>query len=81
MRVVWSAQSRRYRIADPKSGYWSAAQVRSYFGGVSDMWVRRHQVSDGFPPAVKFGGNTSLRFFKIDDVLAWARRRATTSTQ
>jgi hypothetical protein len=68
-----SARPRRYYSADDASGYWTAGQVQDHFGGVSDMWIRRHQKAQGFPPAIKFGGPTSTRFFKIADVLAWER--------
>ncbi len=53
--------------------YMTAGEVREHFGGVSDMWIRRHQAEHGFPAAIKFGGPTSSQFWKQTDVLEWER--------
>jgi hypothetical protein len=73
VRLSLSVVPRRYQIADD-ADYWTAGQVCEHFGGVSDMWIRRHQREHGFPAAIKFGGPTSTRFFKIADVLTWERQ-------
>jgi hypothetical protein len=49
-------------------------RLRAYLGGVSPMWIPRHQVpkaegGDGFPrPAFYSGGK---KFYRIADVEAW----------
>lgn len=64
------------RVAEIKPEFWSARQVCEYFGGVSLMWIVRRTADANFPPSVKFGGSRSPRFWKADDVRAWATERA-----
>jgi hypothetical protein len=57
--------------------YWSPKQVRLYFGGVSDMWVRRAIKAKGFPPPVKFAeGKFAHRHFEREAVEQWAKTHA-----
>lgn len=72
MRSAVSVAPRRFQVSD-QSAYWTAGQVCEHFAGVSDMWIRRHQKEQGFPAAIKFGGPTSARFFKIAELLQWER--------
>lgn len=52
---------------------WRVADVRQHFG-VSPMWIWRKQAEQNFPKAIKFGGPRSARFWRREDVLAWAEK-------
>jgi predicted DNA-binding transcriptional regulator AlpA len=57
--------------------YISAPQVCDRYGGVSHMWLERMLKRDPtFPRPSKFG---RLRFFKIDELIAWERAAAAKS--
>jgi len=47
----------------------SAAQVKTRFGGVSDMWLHRKLKEHGFPQPTTFG--TAARYWRISELIAW----------
>jgi hypothetical protein len=50
------------------------AQVRSRYGGVSDMWVERRLKGDlGFPKPVYI---SKRRYWRLDDLITWERSLA-----
>jgi len=55
--------------------YLNAAQVRTRYGGISDMalwrWLRDKDLQ--FPQPIRINGR---RFWKASDLHAWERRRA-----
>lgn len=50
---------------------WRVSDVRQHFG-CSAMWIWRKTKEAGFPKAFKFGSERSARYWKRDEVLAWA---------
>lgn len=55
----------------PDAAYLDAPQVLERFGGRSHMWLVRLLARDPtFPRPLKIG---RLRFFKIDELIAWER--------
>jgi predicted DNA-binding transcriptional regulator AlpA len=61
----------------PDAAYIDAPQLLARFGGRSHMWlVRLLERDQSFPRPVKIG---RLRFFKIDDLIAWERQTAVKS--
>jgi predicted DNA-binding transcriptional regulator AlpA len=69
--------NRKIREAEPEAVYLSAPQVCQRYGGVSAMWLARKLQGDAtFPRPVYFG---RLRFFKIEELVAWERARAAQS--
>jgi predicted DNA-binding transcriptional regulator AlpA len=74
MRSASSAIHHRIRVSDD-ARYLSIGQVRERFG-VSDMWVWRYMRHHGFPKPIKFGGPTSARHWKIEEIEEWERQRA-----
>ena len=59
--------------------YITAPQVCARYGGVSHMWLERMLKRDKtFPRPSKFG---RLRFFKIDELVAWERKAAAKSSR
>jgi predicted DNA-binding transcriptional regulator AlpA len=63
--------------ADVTVTYLNAAQVRTRYGGVSDMalWRWLHDEKLGFPQPIRINGR---RFWKASDLIDWERRRAPT---
>ena len=62
-------------IPDPT--YIDAPQLLARFGGRSHMWlVRLLERDQSFPRPVKIG---RLRFWKLDDLIAWERETAAKS--
>jgi hypothetical protein len=58
----------------PSHVYLKAAQVRSRFGGVSDMWLHRRMRDAALPlPAPSYFGG--LRFWRVADLEAWEAAR------
>jgi predicted DNA-binding transcriptional regulator AlpA len=72
VRSAISTVTHRNCVADD-SQY---GQVKRRFGGVSDMWVYRYIRDHGFPKAVKFGGPTSARHWRLSEIESWERERA-----
>lgn len=70
-----SATSRRFALSDD-AHYMNARQVCEFFGGVSFMWIVRRTADADFPPAVKFGGPKSPRYWRREAVEQWAIARA-----
>jgi predicted DNA-binding transcriptional regulator AlpA len=70
--LTHSATPRRF-LESTHSQYWSAGQVREYFGGVSAMWIYRRLAdpASGFPKPVKLG--SARNYWRIEEVQAWAR--------
>jgi hypothetical protein len=62
----------------PDGAVWvSAPQVCDRYGGVSHMWLERVLKRDRtFPRPTKFG---RIRFFKLEELVAWERRAAVRS--
>ena len=60
--------------ADAATVYLNAAQVRSRYGGMSDMalWRWLHDEELGFPQPVRIN---KRRFWKATDLSAWERTR------
>lgn len=55
------------------SRYMSPKQVRQFFGGVSDMFIRRRIADQNFPKPVKFTeGKFAPRFWLRSEVEAWS---------
>lgn len=75
MRSAVSIVTHRIRVADDPQ-YLTIGQVKRRFGDVSDMWVYRYIRDHGFPKAVKFGGPTSARHWRLSDIESWERERA-----
>lgn len=67
-------KSRRFSTracVSPNPAFWSAAQVRAYFGGVSEKWLDRRigdEKSD-FPKPVKLGSKRN--YWRISEIIAW----------
>jgi predicted DNA-binding transcriptional regulator AlpA len=62
--------------------YLSAAQVKTRFGGVSDMWLHRRLKEHGFPKPTTFG--TLARYWRVSELVAWEaamRDRALNATK
>ena len=61
--------------ADATTIYLNAAQVRSRYGGMSDMalWRWLHNDELGFPQPIRINGR---RFWKATALSAWERKRA-----
>ena len=57
--------------------YLNAAQVRTRYGGVSDMalWRWLHDEDLGFPKPIRIKGR---RFWLLSSLIAWERTRAPT---
>jgi len=51
-------------------------QIRERYN-CSDMWVWRHIKRHSFPAPLRFGGPTSARHWRLADIEAWERSRAT----
>jgi predicted DNA-binding transcriptional regulator AlpA len=73
-----SATSLRYQrgmkghtTANDDAPLWRVADVRKHFG-CSAMWIWRKTKEAGFPKAFKLGSERSARYWKREDVLAWA---------
>jgi predicted DNA-binding transcriptional regulator AlpA len=49
-------------------------ELRQLLGGVSAMWLWRKQREANFPPAIKFGGERSARFWRRADVVQWVEQ-------
>ncbi|MFZ2079401.1 MAG: DNA-binding protein [Xanthobacteraceae bacterium] len=63
---------RRYAEEDEK--FLSSSQVRQRYGDRSDMWIwRRLKDKSGFPQPIDICGR---RFWKLSDLVAWERKRA-----
>lgn len=75
MRSAISTVTHRICVADDPQ-YLTIGQVKRRFGDVSDMWVWRHIRDHGFPKAVKFGGPTSARHWRLSEIEQWERDRA-----
>ena len=60
---------------DASTIYLNAAQVRSRYGGMSDMalWRWLHDDELGFPQPIRINGR---RFWKASELTAWERTRA-----
>jgi predicted DNA-binding transcriptional regulator AlpA len=55
----------------PDPAFWSAAQVRVYFGGVSEKWLDR-RIADpksDFPKPVKLGSKRN--YWRVSEIIAW----------
>jgi predicted DNA-binding transcriptional regulator AlpA len=55
----------------PDPAFWSAAQVRAYFGGVSEKWLDR-RIADpksDFPKPVKLGSKRN--YWRVSEIIAW----------
>jgi hypothetical protein len=68
---------KRVVTRDDDAAYLDASQVLARYGGRSAMWlVRLLERDPTFPRPVKIA---RLRFFKIDDLIAWERKTAAES--
>jgi predicted DNA-binding transcriptional regulator AlpA len=67
--------SHRIRLADDPQ-YLTVGQVKRRFGDVSDMWIWRAMKRHGFPQAIKFGGPTSARHWRLSEIEQWERERS-----
>jgi predicted DNA-binding transcriptional regulator AlpA len=67
----------RYIAVSTDTRYLTIGQLCERFG-VSTMWIWRHMRDHGFPPPIKFGGPTSARHWKIEEIEQWERERANT---
>lgn len=57
--------------------YLTAPQVCQRYGNVSHMWLEdRLKLDATFPKPYRFGGNGRMRFFKVDELVAWERATA-----
>lgn len=70
-RRLFPSQGPSARGPPSATKFITVAQLCERYGGVSFMWIERRLKDDPtFPKPVKFG---RLRFFDIDEVIAWER--------
>lgn len=59
----------RTELLPASAEFLSAAQVKSRYGGVSDMWIVRKLADHSFPKPLTFG--TSTRYWRLAELNAW----------
>ena len=65
----------RHITVSADARYLTIGQLCERFG-ISTMWIWRHMRHHGFPQPIKFGGPTSARHWKIEEIEAWECERA-----
>jgi predicted DNA-binding transcriptional regulator AlpA len=78
MRNIMAAKHEVSAASGAAKVYLTAIQLRTRYGGVSDMWLWRrvNDRSTGFPQPKYFGRR---RFWELSDIETWERQAAAAS--
>jgi predicted DNA-binding transcriptional regulator AlpA len=72
--LTLSNTPRRFQVST-HAEYWSAGQVREYFGGRSAMWIYRRLANPAsdLPKPVKLGSQRN--YWRVKEIIAWDTRQ------